>query len=1181
MPSSGYSRAAQIAAFECRLQHASRAAYALAVVTLLLGVALIATDTLSVGSVAVARNGTFALAMSNVLIAIALLVIGGAIPGVSLQRDFDLGVTDLLGVALPGTGGHVLGRWLGGVGTLLAISALAPVGMAIGASLRDGSNGVILPVGPAGYLWPWLCFGAPTVIFGGTLSFTVGALTRRAFAVYVTGMILLVAAGLMATLGGASAEQGLASVLDPFGFVSLTRTAQYWDDAEKSRRAIPLAGALLFNRALMLTLSAALLALVVSRFSLARRSAARGGGAAIAKPEPSVRTPAAHARVVPSATLPSSALQLLALTRLSLTLTLRSTLILAMVFVGIANLLATVTFADLTPDGRVYPFTSVMVEAIATGALPMLIIITTIIAGENAARDRNGRVDQLVDTMPVADWVHFTARLLGTVLVQLILLAALAATGMVIQLAKGFSAIEPGLYLQYLGGIVFPVLVQAALLATAVHAMVRRPAAGHAVILGLWATALVLRTSDLPQQVTKILALPPVTYSDLSGFGPSATNALWHALWWVPLSAVIALGAFLLAPRGRETLRGGSLRRVQQRLTIGPRLCVIAIAMVLAVSGSVMLRETVLRPGLADIGWRSESVRARYEREFGALAALPMPTLAAVDARIDIEPEQRRVHIRTAQLYKNESQQAVTTLLVHLPIGALTAPLQFDRPSQAGVDDLATGVRVIRFVTPIVPGDSVRMTADIALDETGFRDDRPDQIVLSSGTVLSTETMFPLVGYQSALELRDTASRRRVGLPTQPPPSTVHARGSAARLRFDVTTAANQTVVGPGRVVRDTLESGRRHTVFEQTTPGPADFAIVSGNYVVRRIIAGQVPIEVYAHPTHTINQEQMLRVAAASLTDYIARFGPYSLGALRIVEIPRFMGGAQSLPGLILFGEGLGFMLRAPDDSSNINLPAFVTAHEVAHQWFGNQIVASAAAPAGLVTEGMAQFAAYDFTSRWAPASLPGIKAYEANRYFLGRAVAGASEIPLRRVDRDGYLMYSKALLSFASVGHAALFDGAARALVDSSRGIPRRATTNAQLLAQLRGALPSADQARFTALFDSVVTEEVSLTDVRATPRADGNDDLLLSIAANRVAPASKLPMTSVRLSFTCSGVGSASARDTIITLPAAGPVPVRAPCRVATVRVDGFLPDFERDRDDNTRAVQRRASSSPAKH
>jgi hypothetical protein len=82
-----------------------------------------------------------------------------------------------------------------------------------------------------------------------------------------------------------------------------------------------------------------------------------------------------------------------------------------------------------------------------------------------------------------------------------------------------------------------------------------------------------------------------------------------------------------------------------------------------------------------------------------------------------------------------------------------------------------------------------------------------------------------------------------------------------------------------------------------------------------------------------------MIEASKASLALFSRDFGAYQHQQLRILEFPRYAGFAQSFPNTVPYSEGIGFVARVDStDVEDMDLPYFVTAHEIAHQWFPYQ---------------------------------------------------------------------------------------------------------------------------------------------------------------------------------------------------------------------------------------------------
>ena len=80
----------------------------------------------------------------------------------------------------------------------------------------------------------------------------------------------------------------------------------------------------------------------------------------------------------------------------------------------------------------------------------------------------------------------------------------------------------------------------------------------------------------------------------------------------------------------------------------------------------------------------------------------------------------------------------------------------------------------------------------------------------------------------------------------------------------------------------------------------------------------------------------------------------PFPWEELRVTEFPYYAGYAQGFPTNISFSEEIGFLTESVDHA---NAAFFVTAHESAHQWWGNILMPGDGPGGNLLSEGTANF--------------------------------------------------------------------------------------------------------------------------------------------------------------------------------------------------------------------------------
>lgn len=152
-----------------------------------------------------------------------------------------------------------------------------------------------------------------------------------------------------------------------------------------------------------------------------------------------------------------------------------------------------------------------------------------------------------------------------------------------------------------------------------------------------------------------------------------------------------------------------------------------------------------------------------------------------------------------------------------------------------------------------------------------------------------------------------------------------------------------------GTLVRESVQGGRRTSVWVSDQPVNI-FNIVGGRWQVRK---GE-GMAVYFDASHPYNVETIGRTLDAARNYYSEWFRPYPWRELKLSEFPNLATYAQGFPTNITFSEGVGFLIK---DEPGASMARLVTAHEAAHQWWGN-LVAPGKGPGGeLVSEGTAHF--------------------------------------------------------------------------------------------------------------------------------------------------------------------------------------------------------------------------------
>jgi aminopeptidase N len=132
-------------------------------------------------------------------------------------------------------------------------------------------------------------------------------------------------------------------------------------------------------------------------------------------------------------------------------------------------------------------------------------------------------------------------------------------------------------------------------------------------------------------------------------------------------------------------------------------------------------------------------------------------------------------------------------------------------------------------------------------------------------------------------------------------------------------------------------------------------------------------------------------------------------------VEFPRYDKFAQSFPNTIPYSESMGFIAKVDDKNpKDIDYPFYVTAHEVAHQWWAHQLIGGNTRGATVLSETLAEYSALMVMRKnFGAARMRRFLRYDLNNYLLGRALENKKELPLADNENQGYIHYHKGSLA------------------------------------------------------------------------------------------------------------------------------------------------------------------------
>ncbi len=984
-------------------------------------------------------NGAYANSYNDFGACMFGMIVIAAIFGTSILRDFQRDTYQILFTKPVSKFAYLGGRWAGSyVTTLFAFSGLL-FGTFLGTLAPWADHSRIAPNHLSWYLQPFFSIVAIQVFFLGSFFFTVAALTRRIFIVYLQGvavfMVYLI--GLAIFSATRSLEHFWSAILDPVGYLLIDAIARYWTVAEKNTLMLPWdfsgnsPGVFLFNR--LLWISAGLLSLggLWAFFPMSVEAlTARSQGRRAAKARLRDIEEAKAVRSLVAARLPqvhqifgpgTSFAQYRSLVRLRIRNIVREIPFWAIVslMIGVAG--NNGHFAGRVGGVNVWPVTYLMLQAVEGGASLFLFIVAALYAAELIWRERDNRFDGIHDALPLSETTDWLSKLTAIAFVELVLLTVTMLVGMAMQTVAGYYNYEPLQYVKELYLVLFPQVFGFALLAMFVQTVVSNKFIGHGIVIGIAVLQPILFSFGWENTLYLPGATPAFTYSDMNGYGHFAPALFWSILYWVSIFALLAVISIAYTRRGAED----SLRaRSRLALARAPKLIPAALLLFLCAAGSgawYFYNGHVLNEYLTAKDRRV--IQAGYEREFKKFELLPQPKITAVDATIDIYPERRSFSGRGRFTLQNKSTQPVSQVHITDEQQSVSG-VHFDRPFHLVSSSPRNLYSIYRFEQPLAPGEVTILTFSVGHESRGFRDGNELPEFAYNGTFFDSG-YFPQIGYDQNFELDDPRRRREEHLGALeemvPRGDPVHSRINLFTPQSDwityhtvVSTSGDQIALAPGYLQRTWDSAGRHYYEYSMGATHILDFfAYLSGRYKVRKETYngsnGAVALEVYYDPAHPYDIDDMLASSRAGLDYYQKEFSPYQFTQYRIMEFPRYRTFAQSFPNTVPFSEGIGFISRI-ENEDDVDLTYFVTAHELGHQWWAHQMIGGQVQGSNMMSETLAQYSAYMVMQRkYGKDYMHKVLSHFLDRYLRGRSGEVRHEPPLALVQREPYVWYEK----------------------------------------------------------------------------------------------------------------------------------------------------------------------------
>lgn len=1120
----------EIFKFELQYRKKRPATYIYFLILFLLSFGAMSSDVVQIGggSGLVKENAPTTIATMMIILSAAMMMITSAVMGVAVLRDFEHHTESLMFTNPIGKGDYLFGRFLGSYLVALIIYLGVPIGFMMGEFMPWRDVDKLLPFNFWNYIQPYLLFIVPNVFFSGALFFAVGSLSRKMIVVYIQWVILFVCYEVGLTLAEDIEKQDLAALFDPFAISTADIVTQYWTVAEQNSQLVPFEGIILYNRILWVILGIAALVGVYFGFSF---NVVRKGLFRKKKIKEEASTVNQIEIPVPKVSLQYSIgtnlQQLFSQTKFYLFSLLKDIPFLGIVICGMLILFVNSMYMGETFGTYTYPTTYLVLQQIQ-GFNLFFIIIVVFYSGELIWKERDVKINLIYDAMPIPDFINLVSKFLAMVFCYVAIIFALILSGVIIQTVKDYYNYELGLYFSRTFSSTLPFLVVFTLLAFFVQVMVNHKFIGHAIMIAFFITTIVLSNLGIEHGLIQFNSGSLGSYSDMNGYGHFPTAYSWFKLYWIGFTLILFVIAVVFSVRGSESIlktrwKIGKLRLSRPLLTLGI-FCFITFSL----SGCYIYYNTNVLNEYSNSDEREER-QANYEKTLKKYKYLVQPKIVDVNLKVDLYPKERDYVAEGYYLITNKSDEPIPE--VHIQLNGdkqyKVEELVFESGSTITetFDDFDYYIHKLN--TPLNPGDTIKLSFKQTFTTTGFVESGSNTSVVYNGTFINNSNL-PSFGYNESYELSQDNDRKDYDLP---PKERAKPRddkrelvngflgddGDLIDFEIVIGTDTGQIAIAPGYLQEDWKEKGRHYYHYKMDKPMFNFFSVLSADYEVMRdtwkpeidSLGGPVNLEIYYHKGHTYNLDRMMHAMKTSFDYFSKNFSPYQHKQMRILEFPRYASFAQSFANTVPFSEAIGFMLDI-DDEDDVDIAYYVTAHELAHQWWGHQIMPANVQGSAVLSESLSQYSALMVMKQtYSEEKIEQFLKEELERYLKGRTRETKREMPLATVEEQSYIHYGKGAVNFYAlqdyIGEDSLNIALSRFMKDWNMfdGQPKqgRFPTTADLYKYIREVTPDSMQYVVTDLLEDIILFENKAEKAEYVATSDNSYQVQLTVSAKKL--------------------------------------------------------------------------------
>jgi ABC-2 type transport system permease protein len=569
---------------------------------------------------------------------------------------------------------------------------------------------------------------------------------------------------------------------------------------------------------------------------------------------------------------------------------------------------------------------------------------------ESLNRERNVGLEGILSSTKIPTFSLLAGKAVANSLVGAVILMASGLTCLVFLAMQNITPIQAWPFLLVWGLLMIPTFLVWTAFVNAVQAVARNRYTTYAVGLGAIAVTAICNGRGLMNWAGNWPLWNIPQWSDISTFELDRSSLVLNRLMVLALALFFtAFAAKVHARQERDAT--ATLHRCRPK-TLG--MAVLRMIPYAALPIVVIITLGV-RVGTGYQSKSQEKIDKDYWRKnVETYKDYPTPAISAVELDLELDPARRDFKVTGSYVLRNHRafalEQIPITLKPTFKDVTWTVDGQPFKPTdRAGLQILTANGKAL------VPGESIKVGFTFHgrhLEGSSKNGGGARSFILPSGVVLTPADITPMLGFQEDIGIdkdNKTDPKEFTGKWYDGVTPSLFGNDTDFTTRIRITGPADYIYNSVGVKIEDKLDGKKRSVLWVSDHP-VSWFNVVAGRWKMQQ----GTGTAIYYHPGHAYNVKEMGEALDASRKYYSEWFYPFPWKELKLSEFPNLSGYAQGFPTNIVFSEGIGFLTKSGPKAN----PIFhVTAHEAAHQWWGNILIPGEGPGGNVISEGLAEY--------------------------------------------------------------------------------------------------------------------------------------------------------------------------------------------------------------------------------